>query len=57
MNNTIGIDVSKDKLDVFDLAGLEHHQVANNGLGLKSLQRLIAKFGASLVIFEASSFS
>jgi transposase len=54
MNNTIGIDVSKDKLDVFDLAGLEHHQVANNGLGLKSLQRLIAKFGASLVIFEAS---
>lgn len=54
MDNTIGIDVSKDKLDVFDLAGLEHHQVANNGLGLKSLQRLIAKFGAPLVIFEAS---
>ena len=54
MNNTIGIDVSKDKLDVFELVGLEHHQVENNSRGLKMLQKLIAKLGASLVIFEAS---
>ncbi|MFT5969109.1 MAG: transposase [Yoonia sp.] len=54
MNITIGIDVSKNKLDVFELVGLEHHQVENNSRGLKMLQKLIAKPGASLVIFEAS---
>ena len=45
---------SKDKLDVFELVELEHYQVPNNSRGLKMLQKLIAKLGASLVIFEAS---
>jgi hypothetical protein len=50
--HTIGIDVSKGKLDVFDLVGLEHHQVANNSPGSKMLQKMIAKLGASLVILK-----
>ena len=54
MQDTIGIDVSKDKLDAFHLATLEHRQFANDRRGLQSLRRWSGKSGCSLIVFEAS---
>lgn len=54
MHNTIGIDVSKDKLDACHLGTGEHRQFANDGRGLRALHRWIEGCCASLVVFEAS---
>ena len=54
MHNTIGIDVSKDRLDVFGKATAEHRQFANDGRGLRALHQWIEQSSASLVVFEAS---
>ena len=53
MNDTIGIDVSKDKLDIFDLGRLEHRQFANSNDGLVSMTDWI-NGRCSLIVFEAS---
>jgi transposase len=53
MNDTIGIDVSKDKLDIFDLERMEHRQFANSSNGLSSMTDWIGG-GCSLIVFEAS---
>jgi len=54
MQDTIGIDVSKDKLDAFHLATLEHRQFANDGRGFRALRDWIVGHGPSLIVFEAS---
>lgn len=54
MNNTIGIDVSKDNLDAFCLANQEHRQFANDGSGFRALRRWIVVHRPSLIVFEAS---
>lgn len=53
MNNTIGIDVSKDNLDIFDLELMEHRQFDNDADGLKCLIGWL-KGRNALTVFEAS---
>lgn len=54
MNDTIGIDVSKDWLDAYSMARAEHRRFANDGKGLRALHRWLKIDGAGLVVFEAS---
>lgn len=54
MQDTIGIDVSKDKLDAFSLTRREHRQFANDNRGLRFLRCWIETSGTTLVVFEAS---
>jgi transposase len=54
MNAIIGIDVSKDKFDVFCLAGEEHRQFTNDNNGLDDFQGWIAEKEILLIVFEAS---
>ena len=54
MNDTIGIDVSKDWLDAYSMANAEHRQFSNDGRGLRALHQWIEISGAGLVVFEAS---
>lgn len=54
MNDTIGIDVSKDWLDAFSKTRAEYRRFANDGKGLRALHRWIEIGNASLVVFEAS---
>ena len=54
MHDTIGIDVSKDKLDAVHLAKREHRQFANDRRGLRSLRRWIESSETALVVLEAS---
>ena len=54
MNDTIGIDVSKDRLDAYSIAHAEHRQFANSGRGLRALHRWIESNCAGLIVFEAS---
>ncbi len=54
MNDTIGIDISKDKLDAFCLANQEHRQFANDGRGFRALRDWIGVHDSSLIVFEAS---
>ena len=37
MHDTIGIDISKDKLDAYWLSGHKHRQFGNNKEGVKAL--------------------
>jgi len=54
MNDTIGIDVSKDRLDAYSMARAEHREFANSGRVLRALHQWIETSGADLVVFEAS---
>lgn len=54
MVGSIGIDVSKDRLDVFCLEMQKHVQFTNIRKGLASLKDWIAASGPCLVVFEAS---
>ena len=54
MNDTIGIDISKDTLDTYWLSKRKHKQFANNKLGLKELIRWVRQAEASLAVFEAT---
>lgn len=54
MHDTIGIDVSKDRLDAFCMANREHRQFANDGRGFRALHQWIKVNGSSLIVFEAS---
>lgn len=53
MNDTIGIDVSKDKLDIFDLKRTEHRQFDNDTDGINRLTSWL-KGRSVLTVFEAS---
>ncbi len=54
MNDTIGIDISKDTLDTYWLSKRKHKQFANNKSGLKELIRWVRQAEASLAVFEAT---
>jgi transposase len=54
MNNTIGIDISKDTLDVHRLAGGQHKQFSNGRTGHTQLIKWIGIQSDLLVIFEAT---
>ena len=54
MDNIIGIDISKDRLDVFTLADGAYHQFANDRPGLGALVRQLGKLDQPLVVFEAT---
>ena len=54
MNDTIGIDISKDTLDTYWLSKRKHKQFANNKTGLRSLIRWVREAEVSLVVFEAT---
>jgi len=55
MNDTIGIDISKDMLDVYWLSKHKHKQFANNKAGLNALIVWMRQTEASLIVFEATS--
>jgi hypothetical protein len=54
MNDTIGIDISKDTLDTFWLSKRTHKQFANTKTGLRALTSWIREAEVSLVVFEAT---
>ena len=54
MQDTIGIDVSKDWLDAYSMARSEHRRFAYDGRGLRSVHRWIEISNAGLIVFEAS---
>jgi transposase len=54
MRITIGIDISKDTLDAYQLPDNQHIQVANDQTGHKTLVRWIGKYDLPLVVFEAT---
>ncbi len=54
MNDTIGIDISKDMLDTYWLSKRMHKQFSNNKAGLRSLIRWVQQAEVSLIIFEAT---
>jgi transposase len=54
MNDTIGVDISKDTLDTYWLSKRRHKQFSNNKPGLKALIRWIQMAEVSLVVFEAT---
>ena len=54
MQDTIGIDISKDTLDCFQLSSSKHSQYRNGKLGHKALIKWLKSQGATLVVFEAT---
>ena len=54
MNDTVGIDVSKDWLDAYSMVRAEHRRFANDGRGLRALHQWIETCNTGLVVFEAS---
>lgn len=54
MNNTIGIDISKDTLDVHRLTDGQHRQFLNGKAGHTQLLKWIRLQPGQLVIFEAT---
>lgn len=54
MDNTIGIDISKDTLDVHRLRDGRHRQFLNDKTGHAQLLKWIVMHPTSLVIFEAT---
>ena len=54
MNDTIGIDISKDTLDTYWLSKRKHKQFPNNKAGLRSLIHWAQQAEVSLVVFEAT---
>jgi transposase len=54
MQDTIGIDISKDTLDCFQLSGSKHFQYRNDNQGHKALIKWIKNQGVTLVVFEAT---
>jgi transposase len=51
---TVGIDVSKDWLDVHVLPGGERLRVPNTSTGLRQLKRWLGRFDVALVVVEAT---
>lgn len=54
MNDSIGIDISKDTLDTYWLSKCKHKQFANNKTGLRALICWVREAEVSLVVFEAT---
>jgi transposase len=54
MNDTIGIDISKDTLDTYWLSKRKHKQFANTKTGLRALICWVRQAEVPLVVFEAT---
>ena len=54
MNDTMGMDISKDTLDAYWFSRCKHKQFANTKMGLSALIRWIRQTKALLVVFEAT---
>jgi transposase len=54
MRITIGIDISKDTLDAYQLPDNQYIQVATDKTGHKTLARWIGNYDLPLVVFEAT---
>lgn len=54
MNDTIGIDISKDKLDAYWLSKREHRQFCNDRKGVKALSLWAREAGIARVVFEST---
>jgi transposase len=54
MQHTLGVDVSKDRLDTYALSLGEARSFANDRAGLARLLRWTRRLGAPLVVFEAT---
>ena len=54
MEDTIGVDISKDTLDAYWLSSREHRQFCNDKAGVKALAFWAKKTEVSRVIFEAT---
>lgn len=54
MNDTIGVDISKDKLDAYWLSNREHRQFCNDEKGVKALALWARESGAVRVVFEST---
>jgi len=54
MNDTIGIDISKETLDTYWLSKRKNKQFTNNKTGLRSLIRWVREAKVSLIVFEAT---
>lgn len=54
MIDTIGIDISKDKLDAYWLSNREHRQFRNDHKGVKALSLWARTIGITRVIFEST---
>ena len=54
MNTTIGLDISKDRLDAYGPANDEHRQFSNDRAGVKALAVWARKGGIAQVIFEST---
>lgn len=50
----IGIDISKDHLDAFELPGRARHRFAQSGTGIRSLMKRVGLATSPLVVFEAT---
>jgi transposase len=55
MNNTMGIDISKDTLDAYWLSKCKHRQFANTKMSLSALIRWIRQTKALLIVFEGEA--
>lgn len=54
MDDTIGIDISKDSLDTFWLSKRKHKQFANDKAGVRALIRWVRQTEVPSVVFEAT---
>jgi transposase len=54
MDDTIGIDISKDTLDSYWLSKRKHKQFANSKTGLRALIRWVREAEVSLTVYEAT---
>ncbi len=54
MNDTIGVDISKDSLDAFWLSKRKHKQFADTKTGLRALTGWIREAEVPSVVFEAT---
>lgn len=54
VKSSVGIDVSKDRLDVCVLPSGERRAVANTGEGIRQLKRWLRRFDLELVVIEAT---
>lgn len=54
MEDTIGIDISKDKLDAYWLSNREHRQFCNDRAGVRELALWACEAGVARVIFEST---
>ena len=54
MDDTIGIDISKDRLDAHWLSKREHKQFCNDRAGVAALALWACEAGVAQVIFEAT---